>query len=102
MQTHHKKHVQDGLDWATSHIQNIVESSEELHTKAMHIEWQLLMLLDDVVLALPKAMREQAQMCLTLYERIKKAHLAEIDARLAERKAQQKTSPECLPASDSL
>lgn len=98
----HKATIQFGLDWATSHIQNIEASSEDLHEKRRQIEWQLVMLLDDLVLALPKAMRQQAQACLEAERRTRNAILAADDARHAQQRAQKEASPSCLPASDSL
>ncbi|HEY0754252.1 MAG TPA: hypothetical protein VGD98_09840 [Ktedonobacteraceae bacterium] len=117
MQTSSKETVQRGLDWATSNIQEIAASSQELFKKSDLIEIQLLMLLDDVVLALPQAMREQAQTCLATYEQVRKECMTQIDAHIAEwrarqearlenleesRNAQKEASPSSLQAVDSL
>lgn len=102
MQKIQKNSIQTGLNWATKHIQEIEASPNDLHWKQERIEWQLVLLLDDVVLALPKAMREQAQACIDANKRIHKTILADIDAHLAERKAQKEASPQCLQAQDSL
>lgn len=102
MQTFHKDTVQHALNWATTHIQEIETGTNDLHWKEDRIAWQLLMLLDDVVLALPNAMREQAQACIEAHKRIRETILAEIDARIAERNAQKEASPTSLAAVDSL
>jgi hypothetical protein len=104
-----KYDVQFGLDWATNHIQAIEQGPEPFTEQQRLIECQLLLLLHDVVHALPQAMREQAQACIQARERVQHAKFAQWKqeddawkARQAARQAQKETSPECLQAVDSL
>lgn len=94
-----KETIRFGLDWATTHIQEIESSTDDLHRKQKRIEWQLLLLLNDVVLALPRAMREQAQACIQAERRLTQEILDEMDPLPP---IPEKASPECLPAPDSL
>ncbi len=104
-----KYDVQFGLDWATKHIQAIEQGSEPFEEQQRQMEYQLFLLLCDVVHALPQAMREQAQACIQARQRVHDAKLAQWEqedaareAQRVARQAQKETSPECLQAADSL
>lgn len=99
-----KARVQWGIDYAEKHIKKIEASSKPLWEKYQEIGSQLTMMLDDVVEALPKAMRKQVKDCLAMRKAILDTDLAESHARLQTRfaESQQKASPSCLPTEDSL
>jgi len=104
MTNEQKEQVQFGIDYATKKIQAIEAGSDDLHEKWKLMDRQLLMMLEDMIEALPKALREQAQVCLDTRNRTRDARYAEIDASLAATLAplEKEASPLCLAAVDSL
>lgn len=101
MTNEQKLTIQHSLTWATTRIQEIESSSENVHEKRKQIDWQLLLLLDDVVEALPQALREQAQACLKARDRMSKAIWDESEAFLAKQRTQKEASPHSLTTTDS-
>lgn len=97
MTNEQKQTVQFALDWAKSHIQEIEAGPEDNYWKVDHMEWQLVLLLEDVVKALPPKMYAQAQACLDQHKRLREAIIADIDAQYSVPQDQQKTSPSSLP-----
>jgi hypothetical protein len=91
-----------GLEWATTHIQAIDAGADDLYKKADRMDVQLLLLLKNVIQALPQDLRQQAQACINVRERVSDAILARIDEHLAQWETQKEASPSCLQASDSL
>ena len=91
-----KAQAQFGITYAMKHIHTIEESAVSEREKAELINVQLLMMLDDVICGLPKALRAQAQACIDVRYHL----LSTAIARLYP--PQKEASPECLAASDSL
>jgi hypothetical protein len=100
MTNEQKQRVQFGIDYAAKKVQEIETGNDNLYEKWHQMDRQLLMMLDDVVEALPKAYREQAKACLAVRDRVRDARYAEIDASIAA--LQKEASPLCLAAVDSL
>ena len=88
--------MQFGLEWARARIQAIESGAIDLHEKKTRVEWQLVLLLEDVVNALPKAMRQQARACIDAHKRLEEAIFEEIAARNAAWQAHKKTSSPSL------
>lgn len=90
--------AQFGLEYAQEHIQQIEAGSETLHVKVERIEYQLVMLLEDLINVLPPAFRAQAHACYATRNRLREAFYADLRVQFP---AQHKTSPESLAATDS-
>jgi hypothetical protein len=96
-----KEQAQFGINWAKAHIQEIEESNTDIGSKIDRVEFQLVLMLYDLVGVLPGAFRSQVQSCLDARDSLRDAYyLANkaLDAAIAQKEA----SPLCLPASDSL
>ncbi len=90
------EHIQFGLDWAKAHIQDIEAGPHDLSTQLHEIEFELVLLLDDVIEALPAPLRVQAQVCRKAYKRVRDARMAEVDTHIAQLKAQKEASSNSL------
>lgn len=93
MTTEQKEQIQFGIDFAMKHIQEIEASSDDLCTQIARVEFQLVLLLDDVVEALPKALRVQAQACIQAKNQLRNTLMREIDSQIAKKKTQKEASP---------
>lgn len=98
MTNQQKWQVQFGIDYAMKRILEIEAGDDDLHDKWDRMDNQLLLLLDDLVAVVPRPWRAQVQACLDRRNRIREARYEEMGLPVFE---QQKTSPECLAASDS-
>lgn len=72
-------------------------SAQSLEDRRVSSGWRLEFLLEEVAIALPKDVRKAVEACIAITERVWSHEYSTTYAT-----TQQKASPECLPASDSL